>query len=176
MKSFKNTPQSLQAVFTFCRWEATPTPSCLDGGTVSVLSFHSAAFWILINPSSLHLRPFPSSSGGGSPGSGQSERSGQKSLQTQAWRWPGLGKVQGSGREREGNSWRTEQRLGARGQGGEATGWLGNPWRRAHILVASSSENLPRLISSGGLEKRKRESFSQQAVRLKLLANLSQVF
>lgn len=44
-----------------------------------------------------------------------------------------------------------EVQTGSKGWDVEATGWLGGPGSCAHILVASSSENLPLLIKSGGL-------------------------
>lgn len=44
-----------------------------------------------------------------------------------------------------------EVQTGSKGWDVEATGRLGAPGSCAHILVASSSENLPLLIKSGGL-------------------------
>lgn len=45
----------------------------------------------------------------------------------------------------------TRAQTGSKGWDVEATGRLGAPGSCAHILVASSSENLPLLIKSGGL-------------------------
>lgn len=44
-----------------------------------------------------------------------------------------------------------EIHLESKTDNGEATEWLGGAKRCAYILVASSSENLPLLIESGGL-------------------------
>lgn len=47
---------------------------------------------------------------------------------------------------------KVEVQTGCKGWDVEATGWLGGLGSCAHILVASSSENLPLLIKSGGLK------------------------
>lgn len=63
--------------------------------------------------------------------------------------WTGDGGWSGKSAGRLGQG--VEVQTGSKGWDVEATGWLGGPGSCAHILVASSSENLPLLIKSGGL-------------------------
>lgn len=55
---------------------------------------------------------------------------------------------------------------GGREWKGEATERLGGARLYAYILVASSSENLPLLIKSGGLEEEQRGHLSHQSLTM----------
>ncbi|KAI4890067.1 hypothetical protein NFI96_001294 [Prochilodus magdalenae] len=98
-------------------------------------------------------RPFPSCSGAG--GVDSLSAAGRKVFRLRRRGGRGWGECRAAAGVKD-VQLESGAEAGGWGQGGEATGWLGNPWRRAHIRVASSSENRPRLIRSGGLEDRQR--------------------
>lgn len=78
--------------------------------------------------------------GGGGGGGGRGTWTGDEG-------WSG----KSAGRLGQGVEVQTGGQTGSKGWDVEATGRLGAPGSCAHILVASSSENLPLLIKSGGL-------------------------